>query len=406
MVSRRRFLRRSWPLVAASRVLAPLSRLPLVLPAATAAAREETELELFNGRNLDGWLESEPPGAFRAEAGELRAALPGPVPSLLRTAAEYENFVLTLDYLTPGWCEAGIVLFAPPAGGVGAAGAILHLRHNNEPEGTRSLGALYDVNPPLRPAGRPAGEWNQLEVVSDWPHLRVRLNGQTVQDINRELRTDLQWRLRRGHIGLLFLGSEIRFRRLRIRELPGCEPPWIRLDREPDLSNWTVVGEAPWRYEQGLIIAESGDGYLVTRDSYSGFIFEVMVRTSLRANGGVFFRWEGRPQRGYEVQIYNLQGATNPTGSIYGIVPARRLNCRDGEWLYLQLVSDGATALVSVNGERIAESHELTLPDRGHIALQMHSAGRIEFLRPRVRLLSSGACGGRGESGQVTHQNR
>lgn len=359
-----------------------------LLSTIAVAGQQNSGIELFNGRDLAGWVEVGGSGIFTVQDGSITAAPPGPAGTWLRTENEYENFRLRLEYLTPDWCEAGLLLFAPPHGRASHVGLKLHLRHDNLDEGNRSVGALYDVLPPLRHSGREAGEWNQLEILSDWPRLQVRLNGDLIQDVHRDLHPDLRWRKRRGYLGLQYLGSTIRFRNLHIEPLPDRDLGWIQLHQGRDLSGWEVQGEAPWRVDQGTIISDGGDGYLISRDSYSRFIFQVMVRTSPQANGGVFFRWGGDNGRGYEAQLYNVADATNPTGSIYAVAPARDLRSRDEEWFHFQIVSAGASAMVFVNGDKVAESHRLTLPDEGRIALQMHSQGRIEFFQPRVRSLS------------------
>jgi hypothetical protein len=54
----------------------------------------------------------------------------------------------------------------------------------------------------------------------------------------------------------------------------------------------------------------------------------------------------------------------------------------------MQIVSQGSAQSVRVNGQLVAESTKLEIPDRGRIVLQMHAKGtRIEFLNPRVKLL-------------------
>lgn len=45
-------------------------------------------------------------------------------------------------------------------------------------------GALYDLVPISRHAGRPAGEWNSVEITCRGPHLSVKVNGEAVSAIN------------------------------------------------------------------------------------------------------------------------------------------------------------------------------------------------------------------------------
>jgi len=122
-------------------------------------------------------------------------------------------------------------------------------------------------------------------------------------------------------------------------------------------------------------------------EDFSSFEFQTYFRTTPHANGGALYRRSG-PSGGYEIQIYSVPGATNPTGSIYGIVGASDLPCRDGEWCLMRFVSDGAYTCVWVNGKNVAESHGLKLPDQGRLGFQMHSQGRIEYADPKIKAVA------------------
>jgi hypothetical protein len=352
-------------------------------------ARGEQFVPLFNGKDLSGWaLMGENAESFRVEDGALVCTGRGNEPHWLRSEKEYENFVLRFEYLTPGWCEAGVLLHAPLHGRASKAGLKLHLRHDQVEEGARTVGSIYDVLPPLAKPVKPQGQWNQVEVYANWPTLEVKLNGVKIQDVDMERNEKLRWRLRRGYIGFQDIGQPIKYRHIEIRELPSQEQ-WTELFNGQDLSGWSQSGPAKWSVESGMIVGADGDGYLITNESYSNFEFQVYVRTATKfANGGLHTRWKSEKERGYEAQIYNVREATNPTGSIYGIVPAVDPDARDGEWFLMQIVSRGSYQAVRVNGETVAESNELKLPDAGKLALQMHQKGaRIEFLRPRVKRL-------------------
>jgi hypothetical protein len=351
-------------------------------------AREGQFVSLFNGKDLKGWVHSgDNPESFRADQGTILCTGAGNYPNWLRSEREYENFVLRFEYLVPGWCETGVLLHAPLYGRASKAGIKIHLRHDEVDEGARSTGSIYDVLPPLTKAAKPARQWNQVEVYLNWPQLRMTLNGQKIQDVNMEQEEKLKWRLRRGYLGFQDIGTPVRYRNIEIQELPAQEK-WISLFNGQDLNGWQKSGPAKWSVENGTIVGFDGDGYLLSDASFSNFEFQVYVRTSKRANGGIFTRWQSDKMRGYEAQIYNVIEATNPTGSIYGIVPALDPDSRDGEWFLMQIISQGSYQGVRVNGQLVAESHRLDIPDQGKIVLQMHAKGtRIEFLNPRVKLL-------------------
>jgi hypothetical protein len=367
---------------------APLALL-LLLRGGGLQAQEEGFVPLFDGSDLSGWVEMGEPGAFRVEEGTLSLEDPKNYPNWLRSEKEYENFVLKLEYQTVGWSETGIYLHAPLHGNPVKSGLALHLRHDREDEGARSTGALYDVRAPIAFANRTGDEWNRLEIRMDWPELKVILNDTTIQDVNLELSDDLRWRLRSGYLGFEDIGTRIRYRNIRIRELPDTGPEWTELFDGHDLDGWEASGPAGWRVENGALVAGGGEGVLATKDSFGPFELQAYFRTSPHANGGIFYRLKERPDQPshYEIQIYDVPTATNPTGSIYGIAPARDAGCRSGEWCLLQLISDGAHSLVLVNGEAVAEADRLSLPDEGRIAIQNHSDGTIEYRRIRVRPL-------------------
>lgn len=364
-----------------------VAALSLVLTIATSKAQEDFT-SLFNGKDLSGWtLMGDQPASFRVEEEAILCTGAGNYPNWLRSQKEYENFVLRLEFMTLGWSESGLFIHSPLYGRPSRSGIKIALRHDRIDEQARSTGSIYDVLPPSEQAGHPSAQWNQLEIYSNWPEFRVTLNGRRVQNVNLEQQPDLRLRLRRGYIGLQDIGTRIRFRKIEIRELPSQEK-WKTLFNGKNLEGWSVSGPAQWSVQDNAIVGFDGDGYLISRDSYSRYEFQVYVRTSEHANGGLQQRWQSEQQRGYEVQIYNVIDATNPTGSLYGIVPASDPDARDGEWFLVQMISDGPYSCIRINGKTVAEANQLELPDEGKIVLQLHQKGaRIEFLNPKVKAL-------------------
>lgn len=343
---------------------------------------------LFNGEDLSGWVEMGKSGAFSVEDGTLALSNPKNYFNWLRSDETYENFVLRLEYMTPGWSETGIYLHAPLHGNPVRSGVKIHLRHDQTREGARSVGAIYDVQAPIAIANKPTGEWNEMEIYVNWPQLKVTLNGTVIQNMNMALDEDLRWRLRNGYIGFEDSGTRIRYRNIRIKELPDQETEWTELF-QGDASTWDTEGEATWRREGDRILGSGGDGVLKTDESYDSYEYRMYFKTGPEANGGVFYRLREREdaRSHYEIQIYNIPTATNPTGSIYGLVPAEDAGCRSGNWCLMQLISDGAYTRVLVNGKTVAKSGALELPDEGKIGIQNHSEGTIEYKRPRIKSL-------------------
>ncbi len=354
----------------------------------SSLAQDDGFVDLFE-EGLSGWVEMGEPGAFEVREGMLALNDPHNYPNWLRSERTYENFVLELEYRTPGWAEGGIYLHAPLHGDPVRSGVKIHLRHDRTQEGARSTGAIYDVRPPIVIANEPGDAWNRLRVEMDWPRLRVWMNDTLIQDVDMEREEDLRYRLRSGYLGFEDCGTRFQFRNARIRELPSAEQPWTELFNGRDLAGWSAEGEAGWMVRDGVLEAGGGDGVLRTDASFSGFEFRTYFRSTPHANGGIFYRLMDRPdaRSHYEIQIYNVPTATNPTGSIYGIVPASDGGCRSGEWCLLQLISDGAYARVLINGKTVAESHSLAVPDEGRIGIQNHSQGTIEYKGVRLKPL-------------------
>ncbi len=355
-------------------------------------AQDDGFVSLFNGRDLSGWVEMEGSGAFVAEDGTLFLKNPANYPNWLRSEKHYENFVLKLEYQTPGWSETGIYLHAPLHGNPARSGIKIHLRHDRTDEGARSTGAIYDVQAPITLANEPGDAWNTLEITVNWPYLKVLLNGITIQDVNMELSDALRWRPRSGYIGFEDIGTLIRYRNIRIKELPDTEGEWTELFNGRDLEGWDASGEARWEIVDGVLRTGGGDGVLATKESFSAFEFRTYFRTTPHANGGIFYRLQERENQPshYEIQIYDVPTATNPTGSIYGIAPAKDGGCRSGSWCFMQLISDGSYTRVLINGETVAEATDLMLPNQGKIAIQNHSQGVIEYKGIQVKSLRRG----------------
>jgi hypothetical protein len=371
-------------------VLFVLSSLPVA-----RGSGAEGFTSLFNGKDLTGWVPVGTPAAFTVRENAIYSTGAGPYPSWLRSEKQYENFVLRFEYRTEGWYEGGVLIHAPLDGPGSALGFKIHLRHDQHEYGTRSPGAIYDVAAPRRLVNLPSGQWNRCEVECNWPRLRVTLNGTLIHDIAMDANDVLQYRLRKGFLGIQNIGCRAYFRNIQVRSLPDLEH-WVSL-LEPGMegfrtsgnADWQIQPAAPLRVGDDTLTGKGPDGQATTKQSFEGpFELQVWVKTIVNGNGGVLFHCGGQA---VEVQCFNAPDSTNPTGSLYGIAPARRAVSQDEQWFLLQIFGDGPKAMVLVNGEKVCATNGLKPPYQGGIGFQQHTPGAvIHYRSARIKAWPSG----------------
>ncbi len=194
-----------------------------------AEDKEQGFKPLFNGQNLDGWQ-----GAVNGYLVEDGAIVCDPKKGgLLYTKDEYGDFHLKFEFkLTPG-ANNGLGIRTPISGNPAYVGMELQILDNKAPQykGIQPYqrhGSIYGVVPATKEALKPAGEWNQQEVIAKGKQIKVILNGETIVDANIEeaskngtidgnshpgLERD------KGYICFCGHGSRVEFRNLRIKEL-------------------------------------------------------------------------------------------------------------------------------------------------------------------------------------------
>ncbi len=366
-----------------------------------ASEVEEGFVSLFNGTNLDGWtIEEGESGAFKVMKGAIFASGDENYPTWLRSDSKYENFDLRFEFYREGWCNSGVFFHAPLHGRNSRVGFEIQIDQiKGEKIAVKTCGAIFGVVPPkVNPIG-PDKTWNTGRIVMDWPMLKVWMNDQLVQDVNVEEYDELKYRLRDGYIGLQALGYNVWFRNLRIKELPSKErEQWIELFNGKNFDGWYFENEngknakipATWTVQDGVIHAQNGTNYLVTKGEWEDFEFHTYFRTKKHANGGVFVRWntlEGG-DRGNEIQIENIPDSNYPTGSLYNIVRAIQPRYKDEEWSLMQIRLQGSHLVVRVNGETCVDTQKMPTVRKGHISLQMHKYNSwIDFKELKVKPL-------------------
>ena len=190
---------------------------------------------LFNGRNLDGWVDvNTSPETWSVEDGILKCT--GQPIGVMRSERQYENFILEIEWmhLDAGgnsgvfvWSEG--VPYEKKKLPMGVEVQMLELEwpkiHDRDPAyvsgelfGSFGLEVIPD-NPrgtrskstEFRCMGK--GEWNKYIVVCVDGTIKLSINGKFVNGIRESKR-------RKGYLCLESEGAPIHFRNIRIMELP------------------------------------------------------------------------------------------------------------------------------------------------------------------------------------------
>lgn len=193
---------------------------------------EKGFVALFDGKGLTGWklVRGHGPG-YIVKDGVL--VCPADGGGNLLTEKEYSNFVFRFEFKTEPGGNNGVGIRAPLEGDAAYQGMEIqilddgHLKYKGKIKSEQHHGSVYDVIPARTGFLKPAGEWNEEEIMVRGSRIRVTLNGAIILDADlnnvREeatLKKHPGLKNKSGRIGFLGHGSLVEFRNIRIKALP------------------------------------------------------------------------------------------------------------------------------------------------------------------------------------------
>ena len=92
-------------------------------------------------------------------------------------------------------------------------------------------------------------------------------------------------------MALLILGGAV----LSVAQYAGgsvaqAEAGWTTLFDGKNLDNWSPIGTANWKLDGGELVADNGNGFMVSKGDYADFDLRVEFWIEAKTNSGVFIR--------------------------------------------------------------------------------------------------------------------
>lgn len=185
---------------------------------------------IFDGKSLDGWIGAKE--SYHVQDGMI-VSLPGKGGNMV-TQKQYSDFIIRFEFqLTPA-ANNGIGLRMPLGAHAATQGMEIQILDEKDAK-YRKLkpyqfhGSVYGLIPSKQGHLNPLGKWNQQEIRCIGKQVTVILNGETIVDGNIEEavkggamdgREHPGVERDAGHIGLLGHKTVVRFRNLRVKEVP------------------------------------------------------------------------------------------------------------------------------------------------------------------------------------------
>jgi len=167
-------------------------------------------------------------------------------------------------------------------------------------------------------------------------------------------------------------------------------PAWTTLFDGRNLDAFNPVGTANWKIADGAVQADSGTGFLVTKQPYGDFEIKADIWVDEKANSGIFIRCADPAKIGadtcYEVNVYDTRpDPAYATGAIVDVAKVTTPMKAGGKWNTLEIRAEGPRLMVTLNGMRTVDVQDAKHA-RGPIGLQ-YGAGVVKFRNVQVRAL-------------------
>lgn len=377
-------------------------------------AGEHGFVDLFNGKNLEGWSQRNGTATYRVEGNAIVGKTnEGSPNSFLCSDKLYGDFELKFEVKVDRELNSGVQIRSQSVGDT-PEGRV------NGPQVEISLdgmaGYVYGESAGgwMTPdADRKAhqqfkdGEWNAYHVVAYGNTIQTWINGQQISDLTHEDKFKTH---PRGFIGLQVHGIgagqgpfEVRWRNLKLRDLTNFQS----LYNGKDLTGWKTTGNWLPQEDRSLLIqpraGEKGwqryDAYLWSEKKYKDFVLDVEYAYPPGGNSGVYFRVGDRSdpvEKGIEAQVLDSSKKEGPLGQHDhgGIIrtagPTKNMSRPPGEWNRMVVTCVGSHLQVELNGEQIIDTQldQGAMKDRpleGYIGFQDHGEpNNIRFRDIRI----------------------
>ncbi len=373
-------------------------------------------IDLFNGKNLEGWTQRNGTATYRVEGDAIVGTTSEGSPnSFLCSDKLYGDFELMFEVKVDAALNSGVQIRSQSVGDT-PEGRV------NGPQVEISLdgmaGYVYGeaAGGWMTPdEGRKShqhfkdGEWNAYHVVAYGDTIQTWINGEPISDLTHKEKFQTH---PKGFIGLQVHGIgagqgpyEVRWRNLKLRDLTQFKS----LYNGKDLTGWTTNGNwLPQEDKRSLLIqprdGEKGwqryDAYLWSDKKYQDFVLDLEYAYPPGGNSGVYFRVGDRQdpvKQGIEAQILDSSMKEGPLGphdhgGIVGTAAASANMSRPPhQWNRMVVTCIGSQLQVELNGRQIINTQldQGAMKDRpleGYIGLQDHGEpNNIKFRDIRIR---------------------
>jgi Domain of Unknown Function (DUF1080) len=166
---------------------------------------------------------------------------------------------------------------------------------------------------------------------------------------------------------------------------------WVTLFDGKNLDNWTPIGDANWKLEDGVVVADKGNGFLVSKNSYTDFQIRAEFWVDPDANSGIFIRATDpikvTAANAYEVNIFDKRpDPSYGTGAIVNVAKPSTFLKAANQWNTYEITAKGPQFTVILNGTKTVDGAQDTKNPSGRIALQ-YGAGVVKFRKVEIRQL-------------------
>jgi uncharacterized protein (TIGR03067 family) len=379
-------------------------------------------VQLFNGKDLKGWVpqmeDPKDPFAMRAwEVFDKVLIARGTPNGYLRTEKPYQHFVLEMECqpsqanVAPG-AVAGDILFQIPVPDPGI----------EKPSGMRlqwdaggsgvfvAIGALAPHPPKVPPLFRPdfkafKPDWNQLRFESTAGRFEIVLNGKSILNVP-------DYQPQPGYFAIISKGTGMRYRNIRIKELPGAGAGWVQLFNGKDLTGWKRHPDQPnpsWEVVNGILVGKNGPAYLDSvRSDFQSFHLRAEILINKEAEADLCLRSKSsrrlhpagsRDPAGYVVDIN--EGRNLYTGPVSFLDPlsnrwttyGANSVVKPGEWFALEVLASDNHLSTKVNGVTAVDFRgPVDAYQKGHIALRVWKPDTVvKFRKIEIKELTPSA---------------